>query len=88
MKSPTVTEAIVRLATVGVKESETSVQSVWTDIFQPLSKKRVKNMGISEEEEKRYVSRLVRAVEGSGNFDKVVLGASLSHFMPHVLGTD
>lgn len=75
MKAPSVTESVVRLATIGVKESETSAQSVWTDLFTPLSKKRVKNMGISEEEEKRYVSRLVRAVEGSGNLDKIALGS-------------
>lgn len=69
-----VTEELVRLATTGVKESETSVQSVWSDLFMPLNKKRVKTLGLSPEEEARWVSRLVHSVESSGNVDKVALG--------------
>jgi chromosome transmission fidelity protein 18 len=69
-----VTEELVRLATVGVKESETSVQSVWSDLFVPLNKKRVKTLGLSPEGEARWVSRLAHSVESSGNVDKVALG--------------
>ncbi|KAG8978523.1 hypothetical protein FRB90_008413, partial [Tulasnella sp. 427] len=45
-----VTEIVVRNATVGMKEAETTTQAVWNDIFIPLSKKRVKDMGMTDEE--------------------------------------
>ena len=77
MKSQNVTESIVRTATIGVKEADTSVQSVWMDLLSPMSKKRAKNLGMTEEDERKYVSRIARSIEGSGNFDKVVLGAFL-----------
>ncbi|KAF9509023.1 hypothetical protein BS47DRAFT_184538 [Hydnum rufescens UP504] len=74
MKSQSVTESIVRTATIGVKEADTSIHSVWTDLLHPISKKRAKNLAMTEEDERKYVSRIARSVEGSGNFDKVVLG--------------
>jgi len=75
-----VTETLVRSVTAGVKEAETSVQSVWSDLFTPLSKKRAKNLGLSPDEEARWVSRLVHSVESSGNVDKVALGETLFPF--------
>lgn len=69
-----VTEVVVRNATVGMKESETTTQAVWNDIFLPLSKKRVKDMGMTDEECNKYVNRLARMVEASGTMDKVMTG--------------
>ena len=74
MKAQIVTEFSVRSSTVGVKEAETSVQNVWSDLFTPMNKKRAKNLGMTLEEEMRWVSRLVHSVESSGNIDKVALG--------------
>lgn len=74
MRAPAVTEELVRSSTTGVKESETSAQSVWGDLFTPLSKKRCKSLGITADEEVRWVSRLARGIESSGNVDKIALG--------------
>jgi chromosome transmission fidelity protein 18 len=64
----------VRAATVGMKETETSLQVVWKDIFTPLGSKRAKDLGMTEDEEARYVQRLARLVEGSEAIEKVALG--------------
>ncbi|KAG8948253.1 hypothetical protein FRC04_009891 [Tulasnella sp. 424] len=82
-----VTEVVVRNATVGMKESETTTQAVWNDIFLPLPKKRIKDMGMTDEECNKYVNRLARMVEASGTMDKVMTGcfahyASLHHADP------
>ncbi|KZT09714.1 uncharacterized protein LAESUDRAFT_722683 [Laetiporus sulphureus 93-53] len=69
-----VTEPVVRGATMGMKETEASHTSVLNDLFAPMSKKRVNDLGISEAEETRYVSRLCRAVESSGALDKIAQG--------------
>ena len=81
MKSNGVTETLVRSVTAGVKEAETSVQSVWSDLFTPLNKKRAKTLGLSPDEEARWVSRLVHSVESSGNVDKVALGETFIPFI-------
>ena len=47
--------------------------SVLKDSFSPISKKRAKEQGISEDEP-RYVSRLSRDIEACGSMDKVALG--------------
>ncbi|KAF8309804.1 P-loop containing nucleoside triphosphate hydrolase protein [Clavulina sp. PMI_390] len=77
MKGPAsgVTQELVRTATVGVKEGDTSVQSVWADLFTPMTKKRARAAGLTDVEEARYVSRLARSVETSGGVDRVALGA-------------
>ncbi|KZS88374.1 hypothetical protein SISNIDRAFT_479953 [Sistotremastrum niveocremeum HHB9708] len=69
-----VTEPMIRAATAGMKESESSFLNVLTDIFTPLSKKRAKAMGIREIDESKYVDRLQRLIDGSGSTDKVALG--------------
>ena len=68
------TEAVVRKATHGMKEADASQISVLNDLFCPLQKKRVKDLGMTEEEESRYVSRLARTIESTGAPDKVALG--------------
>lgn len=64
----------MRAATVGMKEGETSTQAVWNDIFFPMSKKRAKEAGGTEDERSKYVGRLTRLVEASGTMDKIMLG--------------
>ena len=69
-----VSEPIVRRATSGMKEAEVSQMSVLNDLFSPLSRKRAKELGISEEET-RFVSRLSRTVESCDSLDKIAIGA-------------
>ncbi|KAI0072280.1 hypothetical protein K474DRAFT_1668042 [Panus rudis PR-1116 ss-1] len=73
-RSGEVTEAVVRKATVGMKEADTSQTAVLNDLFTPMSKKRLKELGLTEEQESRYVSRLCREVETSGAMDKIAIG--------------
>lgn len=51
--------------------------AVLNDLFTPMSRKRAKELGISEDEEAKYVARLCREVEGSGSMDRVAIGTSL-----------
>ena len=64
----------MRKATNGMKEADASQTSVLNDLFLPMSKKRVKDLGITEGEETRYVSRLCREIEACGSTDKVAIG--------------
>ncbi|KLO10427.1 hypothetical protein SCHPADRAFT_878166 [Schizopora paradoxa] len=69
-----VTEAMVRSATVGMKEAESSFSTTLSSLFAPLAKKRVKELGIGEAEENRFVTRLSRDLEDSGSLDRLALG--------------
>lgn len=69
-----VTEPVVRAATAGMKEADTSQTAVLNDLFAPLSRKRVKDLGLTEDEEGRYAARLSREIEASGAMDKVAQG--------------
>jgi chromosome transmission fidelity protein 18 len=65
---------VIRAATTGMKEADSSVTSVLNSLFAPLSRKRVNELGMSEDEELKYVERLSREVTGSGKEDSVALG--------------
>ncbi|GLB34690.1 putative holliday junction DNA helicase ruvB N-terminus [Lyophyllum shimeji] len=69
-----VTESVVRNATVGMKEADTSLTAVLNDLFNPLPKKRLKELGLSEEEEGKYVARLSREIDASGRESSIALG--------------
>ncbi|KAH8117204.1 P-loop containing nucleoside triphosphate hydrolase protein [Phellopilus nigrolimitatus] len=69
-----VTEPVIRAATVGMKEGDASFASTLSSLFAPLPKKRVKELGLSELDENRYVGRLSVDVEASGSVDKIALG--------------
>ncbi|EJU05169.1 P-loop containing nucleoside triphosphate hydrolase protein [Dacryopinax primogenitus] len=69
-----VTETVVRSATVGMKDSEMSTQQVWDDIFLPLSKKRIRQLGLTDAEESKYVARLNFEVEATDEVDRVMQG--------------
>lgn len=69
-----VTEGIVRGATAGMKENEASLMSTLNSIFNPLSKRRSKELAMTEEEETRYVSRLVKEIETTGKEQALAVG--------------
>lgn len=68
------TETVIRKATFGMKEAENSVQSVLNSLFSPLSKKRVKELGLTEQEEGKYVARLYQEIDGSGRENAIATG--------------
>lgn len=68
---------MVQKATRGIKEADQSFTNVLSDIFSPLSKSRVKDLGLTTDEEARYVERISRGIEGTGSLDKVALGMLL-----------
>jgi len=49
-----------------MKEDDTTIVAVLNSIFSPMSKKRVKELGMTEEQEFRYVNRLSHEIESSG----------------------
>ena len=73
-RSQDVTEQLVRSATAGMKEADTNFLNVLTDLFCPMNKKRVKERGMGEAEENKYVERLSHALEATGTLDRVALG--------------
>ena len=60
-----------------MKEAETSYITALQSLFAPLPKKRVKELGYSEAEENRFVTRLSRDVDDSGAHDRLALGMPL-----------
>ena len=72
-----VTEVVVRQATHGMKEADASQISVLNDLFRPLQRKRVKDLGMTEGEESKYVGRLARTIESTGAPEKVALGEAV-----------
>ena len=68
------TEPIIRGATAGMKEADVTLSSVMADIFEPMSKRRTKDLGLTELEESKYVTRLSRTIDAFGAFDKVATG--------------
>ncbi|KXN91400.1 Chromosome transmission fidelity protein 18 [Leucoagaricus sp. SymC.cos] len=74
-----VTEVVIRKATVGMKEGDTTVVAVLNSIFSPLSKKRVKELALTEEQESRYVNRLSHEIEGSGK-DAAIANGCFEHY--------
>jgi chromosome transmission fidelity protein 18 len=57
-----------------MKEADTTVMSVLNDLFSPMTKKRVNELGMGEEDEARYVGRLSREVEGCGKESSIAEG--------------
>ena len=68
------TESVIRAATAGMKEAETSVTSVLGSLFSPLPKRRARELGLSEAQEHKYVGRLSRDIDGNGSLDKIAIG--------------
>ena len=59
-----------------MKEADTSLTSTLSGLFAPVTKKRVKELGWTDEEESRYVARLSTDIDASGSVDRVALGQS------------
>lgn len=68
------TEGIIRSATTGMKEAETSLNSVLNNLFNPLTRKRVKELAIGEEDEGKYIARLSREIDASGRENSIATG--------------
>ncbi|KAG8739656.1 hypothetical protein FRC11_000597, partial [Ceratobasidium sp. 423] len=78
-RSDAVTESDISRATAGMKETESSVQSVWNDLFTPVTAKTRKLIpGASAMEADKYVSRLSRVIENAGT-DRVAV-ACFEHY--------
>ncbi|THH17123.1 hypothetical protein EW146_g3644 [Bondarzewia mesenterica] len=73
-RSQDVTEQMIRAATVGMKEGDSSFSGALNSLFLPMSKRRVKELGLNEEDENKYVDRIARELEGSGTLDRIALG--------------
>ncbi|KAL0066480.1 Chromosome transmission fidelity protein 18 [Marasmius tenuissimus] len=69
-----VTENIVRGATKGMKESETSISSVMNSLFAPLSKKRANELGLNDDAESQYVGRLSHEIDSCGRENSIAIG--------------
>jgi len=74
-----VTESVIRRATSGMGAADSSVVSVLNSIFNPLSKKRVKELALTDDEESRYVTRLSHEIEGSGRESGIATGKQPSN---------
>lgn len=61
-----------------MKEADSSFNVVLNSLFAPMNKQRVKELGMSEEQDSKYVDRISRDVEASGALDRVALGMPLS----------
>ncbi|WVR03696.1 hypothetical protein IAU60_000691 [Kwoniella sp. DSM 27419] len=71
-KSSTVTDEAIRSSSVGLKDSGTTLQSVWNTLFIPMAaKERRKAVGIDDG---RYVDRISFAVQACGDYDRLVQG--------------
>ncbi|KZT71388.1 P-loop containing nucleoside triphosphate hydrolase protein [Daedalea quercina L-15889] len=73
-KGKEVTESVIRTAAAGMKQSDMTSTTVLNDLFSPMARKRTKDLGLTEEEEARYVRRLSREVESTGAMDRVAEG--------------
>jgi chromosome transmission fidelity protein 18 len=79
-----VTEPIIRAATAGMKEADSSTISVLNSMFAPMTRKRVKELGMGEEEESKYVGRLSREIESINNLSTVAAGQSSQMFQKKI----
>lgn len=57
-----------------MKEADTSISAVLNALFLPLPKKRVKELGMGEEDEARYVGRLSAEVDACGRDSTIAVG--------------
>ncbi|KAL4077289.1 P-loop containing nucleoside triphosphate hydrolase protein [Scleroderma yunnanense] len=66
-KNKDVTEPLIRRATAGMKEADSTISAALNEIFASFSPRRAKDLAMGEEEAARYVSRLSRAIEALNN---------------------
>ncbi|KAK4688524.1 chromosome transmission fidelity protein 18, partial [Tremellales sp. Uapishka_1] len=71
-KSKVVTDDAIKSSSVGIKDSGSSLQSVWNSLSIPIgAKQRRKTAAIDDG---RYVNRLTFEIQACGDYDKVVQG--------------
>lgn len=70
----------MRAATAGMKEADSSTIGVLNDLFAPMTRKRVKELGMGEEEESKYVQRLSREVDTINNPSTIATGQTTHCF--------
>ncbi|WWD16374.1 hypothetical protein CI109_100800 [Kwoniella shandongensis] len=71
-KTSAVTDEAIKSSSVGLKDSGTTLQSVWNSLFIPIAaKQRRRAIGIDDG---RYVDRISFQVQACGDYDKVVQG--------------
>ncbi|KAI9632791.1 P-loop containing nucleoside triphosphate hydrolase protein [Dioszegia hungarica] len=73
-KSRTVTEDQIRTASIGSKDSLTTLQNVWNALFIPLASKERRKRQASSGSDGRYIHRLVPLIASSGDMDRLVQG--------------
>jgi chromosome transmission fidelity protein 18 len=60
-----------------MKEADTTVHAALNSLFAPLTRKRAKELGLSEMDETKYVGRLCQEVEATGKLSTVATGDGL-----------
>lgn len=80
-----VTEPLIRRATAGMKEGDSTTTTVLKEIFTPISRRRIKDLATEDDDGVRYVSRLSRAIEVLNNPASVANGcfAQYPHYRRH-----
>jgi len=62
-----------------MKEGDTNYLSVLDSLFNPLSKKRTKELGLTDDEEGKYIDRLSREIDASGRESSIASGNLIHH---------
>ncbi|KAL4266142.1 AAA+ ATPase domain-containing protein [Pleurotus pulmonarius] len=78
-RSDEVTEAMIRRATAGTREADNTISSVLNSLFSPMTRKRVKELGLTEDQEGRYISRLSQEIDAVGKESSIATGC-FSHY--------
>ncbi|KAI6166905.1 hypothetical protein EDD17DRAFT_1773912 [Pisolithus thermaeus] len=80
-----VTEPLIRRATAGMKEGDSTTTTVLREIFAAISRRRVKDLAIEDDDGLRYVNRLSRAIEVLNNPASIANGcfAQYPHYRRH-----
>ncbi|KAJ8523102.1 hypothetical protein ONZ45_g367 [Pleurotus djamor] len=74
-----VTEDVIRRATAGTRDADNTISAVLNSLFNPITRKRVKELGLTDEEEGRYVSRLNQEIDSVGKESSIATGC-FSHY--------
>ncbi|KAI6127764.1 P-loop containing nucleoside triphosphate hydrolase protein [Pisolithus croceorrhizus] len=80
-----VTEPLIRRATAGMKEGDSTMTTVLKEIFAPISRRGIKDLAIEDDDGLRYVNRLSRAIEILNNPASIAKGcfAQYPHYRRH-----
>jgi chromosome transmission fidelity protein 18 len=60
-----------------MKQADTTIHAALNSLFVPLTRKRAKELGLSEMDETKYVGRLCQEVEATGKMSTVATGDGL-----------